>query len=58
MRKEIVTFALIFAASALLAIITNLPGSSINDDLPFVKDMDFKRFMGVWYSIASLPNFI
>ena len=25
-------------------------------DLPFVKDIDFHRFMGVWYNIASLPN--
>jgi len=23
-----------------------------------VKDMDFKRFMGVWYNIAALPNAI
>ena len=27
-------------------------------ELPFVKDIDFKRFMGVWYNIASLPNAI
>ena len=26
--------------------------------MDFVKDMDFKRFMGVWYNIASLPNII
>lgn len=27
-------------------------------DLDFVRDIDFHRFMGVWYDIASLPNFI
>lgn len=27
-------------------------------ELQFVKNIDFKRFMGVWYDIASLPNAI
>lgn len=27
-------------------------------DLEYVRDMDFKRYMGLWYNIASLPNAI
>ena len=26
--------------------------------IDFVKDIDFPRFMGIWYNIASLPNII
>lgn len=31
---------------------------SAPSQLDFVKNMDFKKFMGLWYNIASLPNAI
>lgn len=30
----------------------------IAKDLPFEKNMNFTRFMGLWYNIASKPNII
>jgi lipocalin len=38
--------------------INDIESLNTKDDLPFAKDIDFPRFMGVWYNIASLPNII
>lgn len=37
---------------------TPVPEEQLNapSELQFVKNMDFKRFMGIWYVIASMPN--
>ena len=34
------------------------PQPMAHKDLPFVKEINFTRFMGLWYNIASKPNII
>jgi apolipoprotein D and lipocalin family protein len=34
----------------------NIPTADVAADLPFIKNIDYKRYEGLWYEIASLPN--
>lgn len=52
-----VTLALIYLAKQ-INLMTESSSFNAPAELQFVKNIDFKRFMGVWYDIASLPNAI
>lgn len=62
MKENLALLAAFLVAIASISMVTFQKTNEINLDAPsqldFVKGMDFKRFMGIWYDIASLPNAI
>jgi|JI6StandDraft_1071083.scaffolds.fasta_scaffold59663_5 lipocalin len=38
--------------------LTTEAGEGVTADLPFIKNIDFYKFQGIWYEIASKPNII
>ncbi len=56
--KPILTLLAVTAALGFVVYLNYLHSTQLTADLPFIKNIDFNRFQGRWYEIASKPNVI
>lgn len=57
MRLSVVRYWFVFAAVFVLISALTLPAAHAREELDVVPAVDLERYSGLWYEIASMPNF-